>query len=87
MKRYLTATSLAVALASGLTFGFGIEKAEATSNNNEIIAAATSTWTLYYTDYAYNDGWYAKWYRNHTTGQKKKETYMANGKLYSVDYY
>lgn len=83
MKKFIVATSLAVSLASGLTFGVG--NTEAASDNGQI--TANSTWTWYYTDYAYTDGWYAKWYKNYTTGQQKKETYNSKNQLVSVSYY
>lgn len=83
LKKYLLATSLALALASGLTVNVG--NTEAASNNSHI--TVSSTWTWYYTDYAYSDGWYAKWYKNFKTGREKKETYNSKNKLVSVNYY
>ena len=83
MKKIIAATSLAVFLASGVTFGAG--NTEATSNDTQI--TANSTWNWYYTDYSYADGWYAKWYKNFTTGQQKKETYNSKNELISVKYY
>jgi len=92
LKKYVVTTSLAMLLASGMAFN-----AEATTNreteeiNNleetTVYSSSTNTWTWYYTDYTLNEGWYEKWYRNHATGQKKKETYTASGKLYNVTYY
>ncbi|WP_139996327.1 hypothetical protein [Kurthia sp. Dielmo] len=82
MKKYLIAAQVALGLTIGGMF-YQAQDTEAASNS----VTTSSTWSLYYIDYTYTDGWYAKWYINHSTGQKKKETYMANGKLYSVKYY
>lgn len=82
LKKYLTTASLAILLSSGMFING--DNVEAASNSN-IVAA--STWTWYYTDYTLVDGWYEKWYINHSSGQNKKETYNASGKLIKVTYY
>lgn len=83
LKKFFASASLAIILASGLIFGASPTEAKSSS----IQITATNTWTWYYTDYTYNDGWYAKWYKNFSTGQQKKETYNSKGKLMSVNYY
>lgn len=79
MKKFLIAAQVAL----GLTVGGMFYEAQ----DAEAAVTTSSTWSLYYIDHTYTEGWYAKWYINHSTGKKKKETYMANGKLYSVSYY
>ncbi|MEK4125322.1 MULTISPECIES: hypothetical protein [Lysinibacillus] len=90
MKKYIVTASLTMFLASGFAFNAeATNNVEATNDLKEttVYSSSTNTWTWYYTDYTLNDGWYEKWYRNHATGQKKKETYTASGKLYNVTYY
>lgn len=82
-KKWLVSIAATVILASGLTYN--PKNVEAKSNFDEI--TVNSTWTWYYTDYTLADGWYEKWYINHSTGKKKKETYNSLGKLVGVKFY